>query len=119
MKSKFVRKMLFGILVMLLTATTVIPAAATVPRPINSSIITGDPDGGTATLQPGKSWVTYDEGTCSIKCRFDTHLSSSAYSNTDQVSFPLISGLNIQGDQISSGLGICGWAVGPAINLRE
>ncbi len=106
MKYHLVGKLLFGVLLLLLTIAAVFPAAASVLTPIHSTVITGDPNGGTINGQSGTSWITYDEGACAIKCRFDTHLSSTAYSSTGGIPFPFIAGLNVQVEG-SGGYTVC------------
>jgi hypothetical protein len=95
---KYATKGLFGLLVLLLSAVTVIPAAAAMPTPIQMVLINDDPVGNTVTTQPGKSWVTYDDGTCVGKCRFDTHIPANAAALIDQVPYPVVSTLWAQVD---------------------
>ena len=96
MKKKFVKQTIFGMLILLLAAVFVFPAIAAAPTPVQVILIEGDPEGDTITTQANQSWLTYDDGTCSGKCRFNTHIPTNASSTFDQVPYPPVSTLWVQ-----------------------
>jgi len=100
------KKVAFGLLVVLLAAITVFPAAAAIPAPAKVILLSGDPDGGSITSQSDTSWVNYDEGTCQAKCRIDTRIPGSASSTTDQVPYPVVSSLYVQAES-GGGYSVC------------